>query len=641
MSTLGGRYNFDGLPVDDQFLISLGVSLSRRGPDGGSHAHAGSVGMAYRAFHTTKESRFERQPFVSGDGLILCWDGRLDNREELTDASFDQRFDCLTDSALVMCCYRKWGADFLPKLVGDFALSLWDESQRLLILARDAVGPRPLFYHANNSRIIWASELFALLDSLEFQPEPDDEFIAAYLTHSMEPWMTPFKGVLAVPSAHAVIARDGNVKVHRYWGLDPNKEIRYSSDSEYEEHFRSLFREAVRVRLRADGPVWATVSGGLDSSSIVCMADEVFRLGEAAVSRLETVSYVYDEATSSDERTFIRCIEDSRRQPGHHLSEVNDPPLTSFPSADEIGYPEVLDWFFDRHKRLCKLMEADGARVLLTGHGGDEMMGSGVDPSGELGDHLVQFHLLSLHRSLKSWSKARKKPYLKLLWKDALAKQLPAWLRAGNRGEHAKQFPPWFNADFLTRMKLRDRFQRVCDPFGFRLPSQHDQATGFLSATELVSRAPYRSRGLIEVSHPYLHRPLVEFLQAIPHEQIIRAWENRSLMRRSLRGLVPEKVIERRTKRYMVEPMLRAIRREWSRLEALLRNPRVQDYGYVNSDLLLTAMNRMRNGCEEYASGLLTVIPLEFWLRALEQRCSGATGNVATGEQSGRTALVF
>jgi asparagine synthase (glutamine-hydrolysing) len=640
MSTLGGIYNFDGLAVEDQFLISLGGSLSRRGPDGGRQAHAGSVGMVYRAFHTTSESRFENQPLVSGDGLMLCWDGRLDNREELTGANFDQRVECLTDAAIVMNCYRQWGADFLPKLVGDFALSLWDERQRLLILARDAVGPRPLFYHANNSKIIWASELFALLDCFEVQPEPDDEFIAAYLTHSMEPWMTPFKGVLAVPSAHAVLVRDGQVKVQRHWGLDPSREIRYSSDGEYEEHFRHLFSEAVRVRLRANGPVWAALSGGLDSSSIVFMADEVIRSGKAMASRLETASYVYDEATSSDERTFIHCVEDSRSRPGHHLSDLDDPPLTSFPSPDEIGYPEVIDWFFNRHRRLCKLMEEDGARVLLTGHGGDEVMGSGIDPSGELGDHLIQFHFLNLHRSLKAWSNSLKKPYLKILWADALAKQLPAWLRPRNGREKERLFPPWFDARFLNRMNLRDRFKKICDPFGFRLPSQRDQATGFLSAVEMASRAPYRSRGLIEVSHPYLDRALVEFLQAIPHEQLIRAWQNRSLMRRSLRGLVPEKIIERRTKRYTTEPTLRAIRREWPHLEMVLRDARVQDYGYVDANILLTAMNRTRNGCSEYTSGILAVIPLEFWLRALEQRRSMAIGTVATGGHFGQAATV-
>src|SRR5262245_15210423 len=165
MSTLGGLYNYDGRLVNDEFLVAFGDALANRGPDGGDHFHNGPIGMVYRAFHTNKESRRETQPLVSHEGYTLCWDGRLDNRDELISMLRDGHVSSnSTDIAIVLASYRNWGESFLSRLIGDFALSLWDLRKRVLILARDAVGPRPLFYHSNENRIIWSSELSPLLD---------------------------------------------------------------------------------------------------------------------------------------------------------------------------------------------------------------------------------------------------------------------------------------------------------------------------------------------------------------------------------------------------------------------------------------------------------------------------------------------
>src|SRR6185436_21089957 len=120
---------------------------------------------------------------------------------------------------------------------------------------------------------------------------------------------TAYRNIHSVPPGVALIVRDKCIEKREFWRPDTVREIRYRSDAEYEEHFRDLFREAVRCRLRADRPVWAELSGGLDSSSVVCMADQVIASGEADVAQLETVSYVYDNSPASDERRFIREVE--------------------------------------------------------------------------------------------------------------------------------------------------------------------------------------------------------------------------------------------------------------------------------------------------------------------------------------------
>jgi asparagine synthase (glutamine-hydrolysing) len=331
---------------------------------------------------------------------------------------------------------------------------------------------------------------------------------------------------------------------------------------------------------------------------------------------------VYDEATSSDERNFIRCVEEKRGRVGRYLLDEDYPTLASFPNVSQLSFPDFLDCFAARHKGLCEAMRADGARVLLTGHGGDEMLYSSPIPSPGLGDMLVRCRLLQLHCSVKSWSKVLKRPYLELLWRDCVVPLLPlnVQIRCGLKS-HLK-LPFWLDAKFVARMNLRERHLGPADVFGFKLPSGRDQAIGFLSVTRVISKASYRARGCIEVSHPYLHRPLAEFLQAIPFEQRVRPGETRALMRRALRDILPEKVLKRRGNKGPDEALFRALARHWSQLRPIFENPLVCARGYMNAGALQAALERARHGCETRSFAVIQTISLEFWLRALELRGS-------------------
>jgi asparagine synthase (glutamine-hydrolysing) len=578
--------------------------------------------MVYRAFHTNRESRLEKQPLVSQEGHILAWDGRLDNREEMISVLREELNGDRTNITIAMAAYLKFGSDFLPRLIGDFALSLWEPRTRTLLLARDAIGPRPLYYHANAERIIWSSELAPLLDSAGIELEVNDEYIAGYLTNGPAPELTPYKDIYAVHPGHTVVAENGRLRAQRFWGLDPNHEIRYQMDEEYEEHFRHLFREAVRCRLQVDGPVCINLSGGLDSSAIVCMADEIFGCGAAKSSRIETISHVYDEAVSSDERDFIRCVEEKRGRSGHHLRDVDYPPLASFPDESRHSFPDYFDCFVDLLRGTCEAMRGDGARVLLTGHGGDQMLYSSPLPSPELSDMLIQRQPLHLHRSLKAWSKVLKRPYLDLLWRDGVIPLLPKNLQVFFSLNQKTRLAPWIDERFIGRMNLRERRLGLTDAFGFNLPSGRDQSIGFLSAMRTIAKASYRARGFIEVSHPYTHRPLVEFLQAIPFAQRVRPGETRSLMRRALRGLLPEMILKRKGKKGPEEALFRALAREYHRLQPIFGNARVCAHGYMNAEALKTALEKARHGCQKYSFAVIQTISLEFWLRALERRRS-------------------
>src|SRR5689334_5936782 len=163
MSGITGVYNFHTRAVDPAPLLVLGDALSERGPDGGDGLIDGAVGMVYRAFHTNAELRRERQPLLSRWGHLLCWDGRLDNRDELLPLLKTELRGERTDVSIVLAAYQRWSADFLSRLIGDFALSLWDPLAKALLLARDPFGVRPLYYFRNNDEFIWSSTVTSLL----------------------------------------------------------------------------------------------------------------------------------------------------------------------------------------------------------------------------------------------------------------------------------------------------------------------------------------------------------------------------------------------------------------------------------------------------------------------------------------------
>ncbi len=343
MSAIGGIVSFNDCPVDTESLAQLGHDLEVYGPDGGSNVINDAAGMVYRAFHTNHESRAEKQPLVQPGGLILTWDGRLDNREELINLLRDELQDDRTDAAIVIAAYRTWGITFLSRIIGDFALSLWDPSIRTLFLARDLVGSRLLFYHTNENRIVWSSRIEALLNVREIGLEVNDEYVAGYLTSRPTQGLTPYRNIHAVPPGHVAIVKKGRLSLQRYWELNPSKTISYRTDGEYEEHFIQLFSEAVRVRLRVDGPVCSDLSGGLDSSSIVCMADAVIRNEADHPCSLETISAVFDDSPSSDERRFIRLVEEKRGRAGHHFLESDYPLLAESVSDGSRPIPNPIE----------------------------------------------------------------------------------------------------------------------------------------------------------------------------------------------------------------------------------------------------------------------------------------------------------
>jgi asparagine synthase (glutamine-hydrolysing) len=637
MSAFCGIYNVDGAPVDERLLAALGSRLDQRGPDGGRNYISDSVGMAYRAFHTTHESRLEVQPIVSVEGAILCWDGRLDNREDLSSMLRDGLRSDHSDAAIVMASYLRWGADFASRIIGDFALSLWDPRNKRLLLARDPIGSRTLYYHENDKYFLWATDLEPLFDLTGADSEINEEYVADALSGFPAPGRSPYKNIHCVPPAYLVITQKGRGKVQRFWRLDPAHQIRYKTDAEYEEHFRCLFREAVRARLRTDSAIWAEL-GGLDSSSIVCMAHEILKSGQVCVTSFQTVSRIYDQASKSDERKYIQAVEDKIGQRGIYLREDDHRFITPLAEKYSKTFPNlVADFVGEYYEALNEAMQERRARVLLSGEGGDEVGCAIRDPSPELIDLLFQGKWLSLHRLLRNWSKALKTPYLKLLWRMAMAKALQ---RSTGYSEPHKNVVAAMNRiydqGFLKGKNLNARRFGLHDDFGFHSYTGRYQSNLFQRAVRLLSAGYYREFMNIEIRYPFMHRPLIEYLQAIPYEQKVRPAETRSIVRRALAGLLPSEVVNRRGKSKTAHAYRYALARESERLHRLFSDPRVCALGYADRGALRQLLAASREGPGSDCS-LGLFIPFEYWLQALERR--KVSPNPSPAQSGGRCDL--
>src|SRR5829696_3209819 len=223
---------------------------------------------------------------------VLHWDGRLDNRDDLLPRLSETLKGDTSNAAIARSTYERWGTAGFVNLIGDWSMVIRDHVNSMTVLASDFAGVRPLYYHVQAGRVLWSSRLQALVEETGIM-DLDEQYIAGFLTVGGCANRTPYKGIYSVPPGHAVCVSSKGTRISRFWSMPIGDTIRYKNEHRYEEELRALFREAVAVRLQSASPVLAELSGGLDSSSVVCMANDLVRSGAVSAPRLETVSFTW------------------------------------------------------------------------------------------------------------------------------------------------------------------------------------------------------------------------------------------------------------------------------------------------------------------------------------------------------------
>jgi len=611
MSVQFGRCNFDGKPVDPHDLDEVRPVLAPYGPDWEGYICNHNVAILHRAFHTTEESRREVQPRILPSGTVLTWDGRLDNREELLGLLSRETSPVSTDLEVVAAAYYRWGTDSFARLLGDWALSIWEPSTQSLLLAKDVIGTHHLFYLLERDQVTWCTILDPLMLFAHRPFKLEEEYIAGWLSFFPAPHLTPYVGIHSVPHSCFVHIAGGKQTVRKYWDFNSVKRIVHGSDADYEEHFRFAFGEAVRRRLRSDSPVVAELSGGMDSSAIVCMADSFFRRGDAETSRLDTISYFNDSEPNWNERPYIKIIEDHRGRAGCNIDVSSLDFFSSFPTIGELTpTPGSRNRTSQIGAQLAAFLSTQGNRVLLSGFGGDEVTGGVPTPMPELETLLASGYFKLLARQLKVWALSLRKP-----WWSLLLKTVQAFVSVKPAGQ--VHTAPWLKPDFVHRNRLalhgyENKLKLFGPPPGFQEDLSTLDSLRRQLGCECQSLCP-----LYETRYPFLDRDLLEFLYAIPREQLVRPGQRRSLMRRALSGIVPQEILDRRRKAFVRRSPMKSISANWSSLMHISQHMVTDSLGVVDARVFAETLRSARDGNEVPLVTLLRTLTIELWLRRL------------------------
>jgi len=618
MSAQFGRWNWEGQPPATGYFEKVSTTLAPYGPDSNGSYSKGAVKILYRAFHTTKESRRESQPHVSLSGVVITWDGCLDNRAELISGLRDVLAFDSTDVAIVAAAYEKWGADCFAKLIGDWAVSIWNPDNHSLILAKDPIGTRHLYYSIDTDQITWCTILDPLVRFAGKTLALNEEYIAGWFSTFPAVHLTPCVGIHSVPPSSLLLLRPGKRAISKYWDFDPAKRIRYRKDAEYEEHFRTVFAKAVQRKLRSDSPVLAELSGGRDSSSIVCMADTIIARGSSETPRLDTISYYDDSEPNWNERPYFTKVEQKRGRTGWHInvdpsaseeSTETDQPSQA-PSERFVPTPGY-DGRTSPQIRMC--LTSQGNRVVLSGIGGDEVMGGVPTPLPELQDLLARARFRAVAHQLKVWALEKRKPWFHLFFEAARGFFPPVLVGVPKYMRPA----PWLQSNFVKRhWEALTGYPSRTKLFG-ALPSFHDNLGTLDALRRQLARTALPFEPPFEKRYPYLDRGLLEFMFAIPREQLVRPTQRRSVMRRALVGIVPDEILNRKRKAFVARAQLVAISRDWANLLEMTQHMVSSSLGIIDSERLLEALQKGRRGEEVPTITLMRTISLEGWLRNL------------------------
>jgi asparagine synthase (glutamine-hydrolysing) len=616
MSSQTGILYLDHTPIDEQTAARLTRALGRQDADARGEYRDAGVLMAHAATWIDDIAASEQQPHTSALGNTITFDGRLDNRDDLLLRLCRHLRGHQTDCALALAAFEVWGPEGLGSLIGDWSLALWEPSTRSVILASDYAGARPLFYYANDKRVIWSSYLKPLV-TIAGATELDDHFVAGFLTGDGSPGYTPYRGVRFVPTGTALRLSTNGIQSQAFWRLPVHNEIRYEDEGQYDEHLRALFRDSVRARLRTSRTVCTDLSGGLDSSSIVCMASHLIASGEVEAPRLMSISF--GSPGAADEK-FYKAVQHFCGIEGTYLNTDDFP----FLSLDHLDQASPAPWgaLFNELAQFATQLDS---RVYFTGLGGDLMMGNFVDDSEQVAVPLRRGHLRAALMDAVGWSKATRVPAPTLLWRGLLA-NLPA------------DWPIPARYQTLASATIRERY-------GDSLTQQFKLKTGLTNSNWVWStrwkdapperRKHFRSLAKclesgffrppeqlqhLHRTHPYTHRPLVEFLLAIPADVLCKPGEPRRLMRRSFRELLPPEVLKRRSKASFTGTFLQSVR---PAARALLANPRpllVAEYGYVNATEVRDRLDRVTQSLSCREAQLRQIVLLEYWLRSFSEQ---------------------
>ena len=550
MSAIFGILRFGGGAVAGRELERLANSLAHRGPDGRKFVADRSVGLGHCLMRVTREDRYETQPLHDREAdLILVADLRHDNRDELASALSIGAAELhdMADSALLLRAYKKWGEDCAGHLLGDFAFAIWDGRAKKLVLGRDHMGQRAIFYHRNADRFVFASEPKSLHAYADVPHALTDAQIGRMLMHDLAPREDTAEPINGVPAATMMaIGTDGAVRKWHYWEpqADPAREGR--NEAYYIAAYRRVLGEAVACRLRrvtcTPGLIF---SGGYDSAAIAGLAGPVLaETGRKLIAAASVMPADYRGSIRHARRWVEMCARDMPYLDVHYVTREGKTILSGLNQAFVQNDGPAGPYHFVMRELLSTLSDA-GARLIMDGHGGDQTL----HPRGQaaLARFLATFQFRRFVSELRGHRRMTGASYWETLKRDVLWLLLPRRLtKLWMRLRHGPT-PPWGDQPVAPALAARLIAEGTVDAGKLRIAAKPeiDMRGQMLNVLQRVMAGPAAGLAIeaarhgLELTRPFHDKRVVELALAVPQDLYVKNGRNRYLACAALKDVYP------------------------------------------------------------------------------------------------------
>jgi asparagine synthase (glutamine-hydrolysing) len=559
-------------------------------------------------------------------------DGSLDHRAELARELGAPREDAQPAGGprLVAAAYERWGADCAAHLDGELAFVLWDRRERRLLASGDAFGQRQLFYACDGRRVRVASQLQMLVERPALS-EIDEEYAADFLAGvpGYGP-ATPFKQVRRLEAGHRLSAGGGRLETSRWWFPGEEETTPRRSEGEAVEAFRALLEQAVVRCLGSGGRAWAELSGGLDSSSIVCLAAEALGRDGARAHEFATLTYAWKDSPQCDERRWSDRVVEKYGLENHRVfcdglffdDVARECAYRSEPHFGLLASPML--------HALGEVLRGSGVEVLLSGARAESVVLADQMAPIHLADTLRGGRLGELREQLVAWHRGTHLPPANLLLSFALQPLL-------GRRRHPRsildrgEVNPWLDRHFAARMKVAERCRAARVERRFREVARQHQYEMLVRSQQHLSRGSLEWS--LEIRYPFLYRPLVELALAIPWAQKISPVEGKLLLRRAMAGRLPEEVRTRRGGSGPSADLYKTFARRWDAIAPVVESSLLVSMGMIDRGELRRAAELARFGAVDKFVAFLSCLAFEHWLRAVTggERVSSRREALAAG----------
>ena len=560
MCGICGIYNFEkNQKVEQTAIKRMMASIRHRGPDDSGFYFEQNLGFGHLRLSIIDLSEAAHQPMFDETGRYsIIYNGEIYNYLELRQqlAARGCEFFSNSDTEVILKLYIEEGPEAIKNLNGMFAFVIWDKKERKIFAARDRLGIKPFYYYYDQERFVFASEIKAIFKSGFVQPQMNPEGMSDYLTFQFcLQDKTMFRGIKKLdPGCWLTADMEGSVRIHKYWNLD------FTVDTEHDvEYFENkllrLLEDAVRIQLRADVPVGAHLSGGLDSSTVTCMAASLLD------APIHTFSGGFREDSKYDETAFARIAADHAGSIHHEVFPDENQFIETLPelvySMDE---PAAGPGIFPQ--LMVSQIAKQHVRVVLGGQGADEVFGGytrylvayleecirgGIQGTQEDEKYVVRFDtILPNLPQLKGYE-----PMLRYFWSDGVfGSQTSRYFRLVDRGNQQREMA---SEEFSAKLTGYNPFEAFSDVFNSGgVGSYINKMTRFDILTLLPALLHVEDRTSMNVSLesrvPLLDHRIVELAASMPPKIKFEGGRSKHIFRKVVAHLLPKDVVEREDK---------------------------------------------------------------------------------------------